>query len=249
MTEDHADTESVSSGTETILGKLTSLFKAKSSKSDSSIKDKTITKKREFITEYLHSRKIRHYLSRDQPPVESFASLCSTGIPSLLRPAVWKHLLGITPESSLVYSYLTDTQVNGKFSRQIAIDVKRCHQYHPLMSSQCGKQKLEEVLGLWLSENPDFSYIQGLDSVCAVLVLVYYEDMAAVYACFSEIVTRYLYTLCLQDNSIHIHETILNFRNLLNFVDPELAGHFRNNSVTTEMFATPWLLTLYSRDM
>lgn len=117
------------------------------------------------------------------------------------------------------------------------------------MASLCGKKKLESVLGLWLGENPDFAYIQGLDSVCAVLVLVYYEDMAAIYACFTEIVNRYLYSLCLQDNSIHIHETILNFRNLLNYVDPQLAAHLRASSVTTEMFATPWLLTLYSREL
>ena len=49
--------------------------------------------------------------------------------------------------------------------RQISVDVPRCHQYHPLLSSPEGHTKLKRLLKSWVVTNTQLVYWQGKDPV------------------------------------------------------------------------------------
>ena len=85
---------------------------------------------------------------------------------------------------------------------------------------------METMLTLWLEQNPELDYIQGLDSLTAPFIVLYPDDEASSYACFSEVISRYLHSYCIKDNPDYLRGQLLAFRNLLNFHDVELGNHF-----------------------
>ena len=67
-----------------------------------------------------------------------------------------------------VYFYL--------LSRQIEVDIPRCHQYDELLSSPAGHRKLQRVLKAWVVTHPQYVYWQGLDSLAAPLVYLNFNN-------------------------------------------------------------------------
>ncbi|KAK7194828.1 Rab-GTPase-TBC domain containing protein [Novymonas esmeraldas] len=118
-------------------------------------------------------------------------------VPVTARAEVWRCLLGIAP-SSRSRNALHANAVRaswakvGPHDRQLAVDLPRCHAYHPLLSSSAGSAQLQRVLRAWLHLHPSTPYWQGLDSVCAVLLSVTDTDEALVLAQLCAIVDRYV---------------------------------------------------------
>jgi len=54
-----------------------------------------------------------------------------------------------------------DKESEGIHDRQIDLDVPRCHQYNPALSSSAGHRKLKRILKAWVKYNPDYAYWQG----------------------------------------------------------------------------------------
>ena len=60
--------------------------------------------------------------------------------------------------------------------RQIDVDIPRCHQYDPLLSSHLGHLKFKRILKSWVITHPQLVYWQGLLWVvvlCGSLLLVH----------------------------------------------------------------------------
>jgi hypothetical protein len=83
------------------------------------------------------------------------AGMAGMGIPSLLRPQVWAHLLKIKVEGVEVgmvsEARAAAAHMSVEEAKQIDKDVARSHSYDVLVASARGRRLLYEVLSTWLA--------------------------------------------------------------------------------------------------
>ena len=138
-----------------------------------------------------------------------------------------------------------------KFEEQLARDIPRCHQYHPVLNCTSGKRRLAKLLKAWNADpqNSKYRYWQGLDSICAPFVVLYENDGLA-YSMFSRFVLRYIDKYCIIDDLGLMHSQWLGkFIQLLAFHDPELSAHLASINFSPHLYAVPWFLTMFSRKL
>lgn len=167
-------------------------------------------------------------------------------IPPAVRGAVWAAVLGIRGDYAMRYESV-DRDAETPTDRQLEVDIPRCHQYHPLLLSPQGHEKLFRVLKSWLLLNPHLVYWQGLDSLCAPFLVLHFNDEAMALACLDAFIQRFLNGVFASDNAAVMQEQLLLFAHLLAFHDPLLAVHFEQLNFVPELYAIPWLLTFYTR--
>ena len=69
------------------------------------------------------------------------------------------------------------------FILQIEVDIPRCHQYNPLLSSPAGHRKFKRILKAWVASHPEYVYWQGLDSLCAPFLYLNFNDEGGLLGC------------------------------------------------------------------
>jgi TBC domain-containing protein kinase-like protein len=88
-------------------------------------------------------------------------------IPPLLRGQVWSALLGVSNQNCQQIFDVIDKDSETATDKQLDLDIPRCHQYQPLMSSKDGKTKLRRILKCWVEANKGkLVYWQGMLCVC-----------------------------------------------------------------------------------
>ena len=170
-------------------------------------------------------------------------------IPPFLRPKIWSMIVGIAnyPLLQEDYGKYIKADIGTVLERQIAVDIPRCHQYNPLLSSPTGQEKMARILVAWIAANPTLKYWQGLDSIVAPLLVLNFEDESMVFGMLNVITRNFLPSFFLQGNNEAIHEYLLVFRKLTCFHDPQLGYHLFNIGFSPDLFAIPWLITLFTR--
>ena len=99
-------------------------------------------------------------------------------IPPSFRLNIYKVLLGLYNNSIDIHSntiynnLLNKVVVDTVLEHQLDLDIPRCHQYHPLLSSIEGHNKMRRIITTWSSVNTNQSYWQGLDSVLAPFLVL-----------------------------------------------------------------------------
>ena len=96
---------------------------------------------------------------------------------------------------------------------------------------------------------PPLVYWQGMDSVCAVAMLLYWPREDFVLAVTSRIISKYLRGIYVPDNGKTVAKLLTLFSQLLTFHDPELAVHLHRSMYTPDIFALPWFFTLFSHSL
>ncbi|XP_031552382.1 TBC domain-containing protein kinase-like protein isoform X2 [Actinia tenebrosa] len=167
-----------------------------------------------------------------------------TDIPPLLRGKIWAGLLGVQGDTRGKYDSI-DKESPSSADRQIEVDIPRCHQYDPLLSSPTAHEKFKRVLKAWVVSHPNLGYWQGLDSLCAPFLSLHFNDEALAYACLSAFIPKYLHDFFLKDNAPIIQEYLAVFSQLIAFHDPELFNHMQEIGFIPELYAIPWFLTMF----
>jgi TBC domain-containing protein kinase-like protein len=85
-----------------------------------------------------------------------------------------------------------------------------------------------------------------LDSVAAPFVVVNFASSDVAYACLQEFVNKHLRNLYRSDNSGVLHEYLAILAHLIVYHDPVLGSHFDEISFHPNLYAIPWLLTLFT---
>ena len=85
-----------------------------------------------------------------------------------------------------------------------------------------------------------------MDSVAAPFVVVNFASPDVAYACLQEFVSKHLKSLYQRDNSVVLHEHLAILAHLIVFHDPILGRHFHEISFHPNLYAIPWLLTLFT---
>ncbi|KAI8341702.1 rab-GTPase-TBC domain-containing protein [Chlamydoabsidia padenii] len=166
-------------------------------------------------------------------------------IPPLLRGKVWAAILGVNGSIQQQYSDI-DKCIDVGSDRQIDMDVPRCHQYNQLLASSVGHDKLRRLLKAWVFANPDLTYWQGLDSLCAPFLTLHFNDEPMAFACLQLFIPRFLNNFFLSDNAHVLQEYLAVFRHLLSYHDPKLSSHMETIGFMPDLYAIPWFLTLFT---
>jgi len=105
-------------------------------------------------------------------------------------------------------------------------------------------------LQAWLSApaRPPNAYWQGVDSVCAPFVVLFFDCEELAWACLDRMVQRHLRDLFVADSNAHfsLSHRMRTLTQLLCFHDPVLASHLADIHFHPELYAVPWFLTLFA---
>eukprot|EP00741_Cyanophora_paradoxa_P006219 tig00000114_g6031.t1 len=186
-------------------------------------------------------------------------------VPPLVRAEVWAVLLGAHPlspdhalllsgaeydpsegEGGMGYDDEDDDDFDTPADNQIAVDIPRCHQYHPLLASPEGHAKLRWVLKRWVALNPHLVYWQGIDSLAAPFVILNFTHPRRALACLQALVRRQLSSVFAADNVAALQAVFRKFSQLLAFHEPKLAWHLHSIGFAPELYAVPWFLTAFA---
>jgi TBC domain-containing protein kinase-like protein len=110
----------------------------------------------QYVRLHLFTQLLLHYPASHRDLVRE----ANIDIPPLLRGPIWACLLGVRGDITESFDAL-DTFTESSTDRQLDVDIPRCHQYHPLLRSPDGHQKLRRLLQAWLVANPNLVYWQG----------------------------------------------------------------------------------------
>ena len=163
----------------------------------------------------------------------------------MYRSYIWASLLNIPSNLNAAYAAL-DKESWNPVDRQIEVDIPRCHQYSELLASPEGHRKLKRVLKAWVADNPSLVYWQGLDSLAAPFIFLNFNDEALAWACLSAFIPKYLHNMFMKDNAVVIQEYLAKFSHLQAFHDPELFNHLDEIGFIPDLYAIPWVLTMFS---
>ncbi|KAJ3436113.1 tbc1 domain containing kinase [Anaeramoeba flamelloides] len=182
-----------------------------------------------------------------------FVVLKSQGYPPFLRNEIWLKILLIKEDDLEKSNYLLQTYENNLLDKepkiQIPKDIRRCHQYHPFLQTQIGQEKLGRLLKTWCiqKENKKISYWQGLDEICAAVLVLNPFDEAWVYSVFSRIVEKFQLKELAERNGIKYRSSLKLFDSLLSYHLPKLKIHIYDQGITDPItYCTPWFFTLFT---
>ncbi|RIB04539.1 rab-GTPase-TBC domain-containing protein [Gigaspora rosea] len=153
----------------------------------------------------LFSELLRQYpASRDE-----IIHQAKVDIPPFLRGKIWAAIFGVNGDYQSAYdAYDKETEKEIQTDRQIDVDVPRCHQYHQLLSSPVGHEKLRRLLKCFVAANKQkLVYWQGLDSLCAPF-LTLLNDEALAFSCFHAFIPKFMKDFFISDNTPVMQEYI-----------------------------------------
>eukprot|EP00056_Hartaetosiga_gracilis_P011706 m.178631 g.178631 ORF g.178631 m.178631 type:complete len:951 (+) comp13559_c1_seq15:40-2892(+) len=212
---------------------------------DELAKQPLMVRNRNLIYQYERVRKFERLLIGAPFTTKHIQQEALTDIPPHVRGGVWRVLLGVTEECYNSYTYI-DKDKETTTDRQLDVDIPRCHQYYPLLSSPAGHVHLKRVLKAWIVSHPHLVYWQGLDSLSAPFVILNFEDEAAAYACLVTFVNKFVPNLFKQHNTDVLNTFLSVFWNMLSFHDPQLWWHLEEMMFKPDLFAISWFLTCYA---
>ena len=171
-------------------------------------------------------------------------------IPESCRADIWKCLLDIERPEKSSSSSDPRTQISEAMSRQLDVDIPRCHQYNNTLASPHGQELLKKILSRWIVEHenssPKLTYWQGLDSLCAPFVILFIDNEDLAYTAFKKFINILLPDMFKKENVNVINRYLGLLKQLLNFFDPVLGFYLHKQDFTPNLYAIPWFLTMFS---
>lgn len=134
-------------------------------------------------------------------------------IPPALRAEIWAEILSVKASQVEAIYRTKDKDSETNYDKQINLDVPRCHQYHPQLSSTEGHRKMKRILRGWVSSNQGtLEYWQGLDSVLAPFLVLNFDNEAKAFCCLDAFVKRYLHEFYAIKNQRYMEESQLIYK-------------------------------------
>eukprot|EP01114_Cavostelium_apophysatum_P017635 TRINITY_DN5294_c0_g1_i1.p1 TRINITY_DN5294_c0_g1~~TRINITY_DN5294_c0_g1_i1.p1 ORF type:complete len:965 (+),score=182.56 TRINITY_DN5294_c0_g1_i1:73-2895(+) len=176
---------------------------------------------------------------------ELILSEARVDIPPTCRGQIWNIILDIPTDAKGFYESI-DKEAEGPADRQLELDIPRCHQYNPMLSSPEGHLKMRRILKAWVKYNQNrLAYWQGLDSVLAPFLILNFSDEAKAFCCLQFFIDKYLQFSFVPDNHAYLQVDMLIFRQLLSYHLPNVAAHLHAIGFRPDLYAIPWFLTLF----
>jgi hypothetical protein len=166
------------------------------------------------------------------------------GPPAQYRAEAWLYLSNWTGDTA-VYTNLASKPLDPTIEISIEKDLDRTYPDHPYFLST-GRRALEELLKVFALSEADIGYVQGLNFVAGLCLLVTGGDCPKAYFVLKRLVKglglRGLYT----ENLPKLAEMTEMLHDQMEEMMPELRRTFEAEEVADGMWVTKWLLSLYA---
>lgn len=131
---------------------------------------------------------------------------------------------------------------------QIKKDIIRCEEYDILYKTEEGKHYLKNLFEVLLYNKEDFFYIQGMDSIAAAFIKLYYPENELYFQVFYKFIKKLTFNfLDLEKKTIknlEFHHLIIS--RIIAFIEPDLYLYLDSISFFEDLYASCWLITLFS---
>jgi len=194
------------------------------------------------------------------------------GMDDVLRPEVWKYLLGYYPFDSTyrereiikqqreieykIYSSQWESitpEQESHFSKfrslkeRIDKDVVRTDRTWPYYESDESPhlQELYRILLTYSFFNFDIGYVQGMNDLVSVLLVVMQNETDAFW-CFKGLMDRMMMNF--DKDQVGMHTQLTQLSDIVKYMDEELYKHLQHVNGTNMFFCFRWLLILFKRE-
>ncbi|KAK5576627.1 hypothetical protein RB653_007771 [Dictyostelium firmibasis] len=179
-----------------------------------------------------------------QPKIYRLAKLF---VPPILRGDIWSAILGVNEKEAKQLYNSINLDLKGPNDKQFELDIPRCHQYHPLLSSRQGHVQLFKILKAWSLLNIEKGcYWQGLDNVASPFLVHHFFNEPIAFASLKAFVDKYLSILYVPNNHAALSEIMLIYQQLLAYHDPELLNHLIEIQLDPNLYSIPWFITVFA---
>lgn len=170
------------------------------------------------------------------------------GIPVRARRAAWGaccSLSGTVTKFKEYYEVCLSqlAQRPTKSQREIAKDVRRTMQHHPLFQTDDGLTRLGNVLAVFSFKNPAIGYCQSMNMLAAAFLLFYPEEEA--FWMLDYLLDRITPSEYYSPNMVGVHADIRVLSHLVSKRMPELHKHFQLFGVDFSQMCYSWFLCLF----
>jgi serine/threonine protein kinase len=173
-------------------------------------------------------------------------------IPDNLRPIIYLIILEIDylndSEEFEIGTYYENRSHIQQELNQIKKDIQRCEEYDSMFKGEEGKQNISLLFECLLYNKVDFFYNQGMDSIAAALIKLYYPRLEFSYQVFYKLTQKLLFKFFDMKNKTikNLHFPHLIISRMLAFIEPELYIHLSKIEFFDDQYAANWILTLFS---
>eukprot|EP00455_Lapot_gusevi_P018500 TRINITY_DN2010_c0_g2_i2.p1 TRINITY_DN2010_c0_g2~~TRINITY_DN2010_c0_g2_i2.p1 ORF type:complete len:255 (+),score=58.27 TRINITY_DN2010_c0_g2_i2:175-939(+) len=142
-----------------------------------------------------------------------------------------------------LYAMLVKREDVSPYARQIGVDIPRTNQKHPLFRSEVGKKILSRVLNAYALHDPQVGYVQGMNDLVSIFLLVVREEEEAFWLlqCYMQSMRAYYL-----NGMAKLQDSMARFGRYLQYLYPRLHSHFHPQGIEPFCYVTPWFLTLFS---
>ena len=169
------------------------------------------------------------------------------GVPSGFRGGVWPVLLGVSErragfQPDYYSQLLTSNEQNA--DDPVALEVRKDGPRTWPRHAWLDVPKLERVLLAFARHNPTVGYCQGLNAVCATLLLFISDEEEAFYSLMQLIEARFpagFWSRTLENSTAE--QCVL--KGLVRNREPGLSRTLARHQLVLELFSTQWFITLF----
>uniref|UniRef100_A0A0X3PPI6 Rab-GAP TBC domain-containing protein n=2 Tax=Schistocephalus solidus TaxID=70667 RepID=A0A0X3PPI6_SCHSO len=172
-------------------------------------------------------------------------SLVRRGIPEALRAETWQLLVGhhnIDTRLSDAYRILSTKPC--QFDAAIQRDLPRTFPAHDFFKDRKGQEILFQLNRVYALYDEEVGYSQGISFIAAALLLHLPEDQA--FCVLVKIMSNYGVRLLFTRNSDGLFRSLYQYEQLVQDQLPDVAKAFEDVGIEAHMFASQWLLTLFT---
>ena len=234
------------------------------------------------------SQQILKEVNAEDCDLTKLRSLIWHGVDEKTRAVVWKLLLGYLPTSlsrrevtlerkrteyyhytSQIYNLRSEHQTEKHLidMKQIQDDIPRTQSSIPAFKTPEVQEILQRVLYIWAIRHPSSGYVQGINDLCSVFLLVFMspycdycilteggelpsqlrEIEADCYWCLSTVVDSVLDYFF--PSSTGIQKALVKIQDILTRIDQQLVWHFREEQLEMMHFSFRWLNCMFIREL
>jgi len=199
---------------------------------------------------------LRRELQEKRPSVRKVRQQCKEGlcgkIPDRFRADVWQLLLGTeNKDRFLLDDSIRDTKQDLENQRVIKVDAQRTRADVKLFKTDDVQDLVARLLTFYCKRK-GIKYKQGLNEVLAPFILLRQDPPlpeGTIFNMFYAFVEKFLPHAYVHEDFHALQCTFKLFRMLLLYHDPELCSRLDTHNLRPELYATPWFLTMFARNM
>lgn len=185
--------------------------------------------------------------------------LIRKGIPEVVRPLVWKKLVGSdalkkewdsqTSSGCGYYQSLLKRSPRHEAAVQIEKDITRTMPSHPRFQNRQGRKELENVLRAYAVHDPELGYCQGMGFLVCMFLLYYQEEDS--FYCLLALLNdpRYAMRCVFLPKLPGVHERCYQIQALLKKVLPRIHDKFTECQIEPHFYSTQWFMTCFTSNI